>query len=107
MSASHCGEYLVVTSVCNDHNHDFSEVIRNSLSTARELLPEVRDEVEYMLQANIDRRKIADYVHVKTGQRLSTKDLHNIKTAAVRNNGIGYDISKKTEIVERIKGMFH
>lgn len=69
---------------------------------ARQLLPEVREEVIYLLNANIATTKIADYVHIKTGQRLTTRDFNVIKADMIRDQQI-YNQSKQESILQRIK----
>lgn len=66
------------------------------------LLPEVREEIVFLLNANIAPMKIADYVHIKTGQRLTTKDINVIQINMVRDQPT-YNKIKQETILQRIK----
>lgn len=67
-------------------------------------MPDVQEEIEYLLNANIATKKIADYVHIKTGQSLTTKDFSIIRMEAVRNQCLeNCDLDKQEAILQRIK----
>lgn len=70
-----------------------------------QLMPDVQEEIEYLLTANIAMKKIADYVHIKTGQRLTTKDFNGIRMEAVKNRRCleNCDLDKQEAVLQRIK----
>lgn len=78
--ASYCGNYLEVASVCNAHNHEISEVASKYIPQHRKLSADVREEVLHLLMSRIDKHKIIEYVQLRTGIQLITKNIYNFAT---------------------------
>lgn len=78
LRASKCGQKLEVTSVCNDHNHEISELASKCLPQNRKLPDDVKQEVLQMMTIKVDRLAIIEYIRKKTNKCLTQKDLHNL-----------------------------
>lgn len=78
LRASKCGQKLEVTSVCNEHNHEISELASKCLPQNRKLPNDVKQEVLQMLATKVDRPAIIEYIRNKTNKCLTQKDLHNL-----------------------------
>lgn len=79
LRASKCGQQLKVIGVCNEHNHEISEVTTRTLPQSRKLADDTKAEVLEMLNLHIDRKKILEYVKLTTKKHLTIKDLFNMK----------------------------
>lgn len=79
LRASKCGQQLKVIGVCNDHNHEISELTIRALPQSRKLTDDTKEEVLEMLNLHIDRKKIIEYVLITTKKHLTIKDLLNMK----------------------------
>ena len=78
LRASKCGQKLEVVSVCNEHNHEISENISKKLPHNRKLPPVMKAEILEMLCLQIDRKKLIEYIKLKTNKQLTQKDLFNL-----------------------------
>lgn len=79
LRASKCGQHLKVIGVCNEHNHEISELTTRTLPQNRKLADDTKEEVLEMLNLRIDRKKIIEYVKLTTKKHLTIKDLFNMK----------------------------
>lgn len=77
LRASKCGQFLQVMQVCNQHNHEISEDAIKQTPHYRKLTPEVKEEVLYLLTANIHRDEIIKYVKLRAGVQLISKTINN------------------------------
>lgn len=105
LRASKCGQQLKVIGVCNEHNHEISEITTRTLPQNRKLADDTKAEVLEMLNLHIDRKKIIEYVKVTTKKHLTIKDLFNMKA---RHRDKFAEASKTTqkrkeEILRRIE----
>lgn len=79
LRASKDGQMLEVVAVCNEHNHDCSNYVNQSLPHTRKLPDDLKQEVVEMMLMHIDRKKIIEYVKRKTNKSITVKDLFNLK----------------------------
>ncbi|XP_055530786.1 uncharacterized protein LOC129721806 [Wyeomyia smithii] len=78
LRASKCGQQLVVMAVSNVHNHEISQELIKNLAHKKKLSAELKEEVMMLLFHNIDKKLIREYVYLKEGKDLTTKDLFNL-----------------------------
>ncbi|XP_020281430.1 uncharacterized protein LOC109853584 isoform X3 [Pseudomyrmex gracilis] len=81
LRASKDGTKLEVTSVNNEHNHEISEELFKNLPQERKLCGEIKQEVQDLMQLHIDRKRLKEYVRLRTNKILRSKDLFNIAAA--------------------------
>ncbi|EAT43618.1 AAEL004955-PA [Aedes aegypti] len=95
LRASKCGQQLVVISVSNIHNHDISVENTRNLAHTKKLSSDMKQEVNVLLMHNVDKKLIREYVRLKDGKELTTKDLCNI-VASLRKNVLPVDSSSQS-----------
>ncbi|XP_029672830.1 uncharacterized protein LOC115241283 [Formica exsecta] len=107
LRASKDGTKLEVTSVNNEHNHEISEELFKNLPQERKLCGEIRQEVQDLLQLHIDRKRLREYVRLRTNKILRSKDLFNIAAANKQKRDItperAYQLFKKIHDIEKMQ----
>ncbi|KAL6429187.1 hypothetical protein ACFW04_008136 [Cataglyphis niger] len=107
LRASKDGTKLEVTSVNNEHNHEISEELFKNLPQERKLCGEIRQEVQDLLQLHIDRKRLREYVRLRTNKVLRSKDLFNIAAANKQKRDItperAYQLFKKIHDIEKMQ----
>lgn len=108
LRASKDGTKLEVTSVNNEHNHEISEELFKNLPQERKLCGEIKQEVQDLMQLHIDRKRLKEYVRLRTNKILRSKDLFNIAAANKQKREItperAYQLFKKIHDIEKLKG---
>ncbi|XP_076645957.1 uncharacterized protein LOC143355214 [Halictus rubicundus] len=108
LRASKDGTKLEVTSVNNEHNHEISEELFKNLPQERKLCGEIRQEVQDLMQLHIDRKRLKEYVKLRTNKILRSKDLFNIAAANKQKRNItperAYQLFKKIHDIEKTQG---
>lgn len=108
LRASKDGTKLEVTSVNNEHNHEISEELFKNLPQERKLCGEIKQEVQDLMQLHIDRKRLKEYVRLRTNKILRSKDLFNIAAANKQKRNItperAYQLFKKIHDIEKIQG---
>ncbi|CAL1681622.1 unnamed protein product [Lasius platythorax] len=108
LRASKDGTKLEVTSVNNEHNHEISEELFKNLPQERKLCGEIRQEVQDLLQLHIDRKRLREYVRLRTNKILRSKDLFNIAAANKQKRDItperAYQLFQKIHDIEKMQG---
>ncbi|XP_033228554.1 myb-like protein X [Belonocnema kinseyi] len=107
LRASKDGTKLEVTSVNNEHNHEISEELFKNLPQERKLCGEIRQEVQDLMQLHIDRKRLKEYVRLRTNKILRSKDLFNIAAANKHKKEItperAYQLFKKIHDIEKMQ----
>ncbi|KAH0564531.1 uncharacterized protein LOC123272494 [Cotesia glomerata] len=103
LRASKDGNKLEVTSVNNDHNHEISEELFKKLPQERKLCGEMKQEVQELMQLHIDRKRLKEYVRLRTNKILRSKDLFNIAAANKQKKTITPE--RAYELFERIRDL--
>ncbi|XP_051166966.1 uncharacterized protein LOC127285158 isoform X2 [Leptopilina boulardi] len=107
LRASKDGTKLEVTSVNNEHNHEISEELFKNLPQERKLCGEIKQEVQDLMQLHIDRKRLKEYVRLRTNKILRSKDLFNIAAANKHKKEItperAYQLFKKIHDIENIQ----
>ncbi|XP_053683440.1 uncharacterized protein LOC128733699 [Sabethes cyaneus] len=88
LRASKCGQQLVVMAASNVHNHEISQELIKNLAHKKKLSAEMKEEVMTLLFHNIDKKLIKEYVYLKEGKDLTTKDLFNIAASLRKSSRI-------------------
>ncbi|KAL6255288.1 hypothetical protein P5V15_013628 [Pogonomyrmex californicus] len=105
--ASKDGTKLEVTSVNNEHNHEISEDLFKRLPQERKLCGEIKQEVQDLMQLHIDRKRLKEYVRLRTNKILRSKDLFNIAAANKQKRDItperAYQLFKKIHDIEKMQ----
>ncbi|XP_071561001.1 uncharacterized protein [Temnothorax nylanderi] len=105
--ASKDGTKLEVTSVNNEHNHEISEDLFKRLPQERKLCGEIKQEVQDLMQLHIDRKRLKEYVRLRTNKVLRSKDLFNIAAANKQKKDItperAYQLFEKIRNIEKIQ----
>ncbi|CAK9821430.1 hypothetical protein ANTRET_LOCUS160 [Anthophora retusa] len=108
LRASKDGTKLEVTSVNNEHNHEISEELFKNLPQERKLCGEIKQEVQDLMQLHIDRKRLKEYVRLRTNKILRSKDLFNIAAANKQKRNItperAYQLFKKIHDIEKMQG---
>ncbi|XP_046738692.1 uncharacterized protein LOC124406984 isoform X4 [Diprion similis] len=108
LRASKDGKKLEVTSVNNEHNHEISEELFKNLPQERKLCGEIKQEVQDLMQLHIDRKRLKEYVRLRTNKVLRSKDLFNIAAANKQKREItperAYQLFKKIHDIEKLQG---
>ncbi|XP_012266817.1 uncharacterized protein LOC105692296 isoform X2 [Athalia rosae] len=108
LRASKDGTKLEVTSVNNEHNHEISEELFKNLPQERKLCGEIKQEVQDLMQLHIDRKRLKEYVRIRTNKVLRSKDLFNIAAANKQKREItperAYQLFKKIHEIEKLQG---
>ncbi|OAD55068.1 hypothetical protein WN48_05641 [Eufriesea mexicana] len=108
LRASKDGTKLEVTSVNNEHNHEISEELFKNLPQERKLCGEIKQEVQDLMQLHIDRKRLKEYVRLRTNKILRSKDLFNIAAANKQKRNItperAYQLFKKIHDIEKVQG---
>ncbi|XP_012287518.1 uncharacterized protein LOC105703558 isoform X2 [Orussus abietinus] len=111
LRASKDGTKLEVTSVNNEHNHEISEELFKNLPQERKLCGEIKQEVQDLMQLHIDRKRLKEYVRLRTNKVLRSKDLFNIAAANKQKREItpkrAYQLFKKIHDIEKLQGRDH
>ncbi|EZA58243.1 hypothetical protein DMN91_005912 [Ooceraea biroi] len=106
LRASKDGTKLEVTSVNNEHNHEISEELFKNLPQERKLYGEIKEEVEDLMQLHIDRKRLKEYVRLRTNKVLRSKDLFNIAAANKRKRFItpqrAFELYRKIHDIEKM-----
>ncbi|XP_058839527.1 uncharacterized protein LOC131695008 [Topomyia yanbarensis] len=106
LRASKCGQQLVVMGTSNVHNHEVTEEINKNLAHNKKLSAGMKHEVLVLLFHNIDKKLIREYVRLKNGKELTTKDLFNL-AASLRKNScferMILDTKRSLELVAELK----
>ncbi|XP_055597916.1 uncharacterized protein LOC129747641 [Uranotaenia lowii] len=89
LRATKCGQWLVVSAVCNSHNHEIGPEVSKKLSQGKKLSPEMKREVQTLLLHSLDKTLLKEYVRLKEQKELSTKDLINLTVAARKQRDCG------------------
>ncbi|XP_046831679.1 uncharacterized protein LOC124429893 isoform X1 [Vespa crabro] len=109
LRASKDGTKLEVTSVNNEHNHEISEELFKNLPQERKLCGEIKQEVQDLMQLHIDRKRLKEYVRLRTNKILRSKDLFNIAAANKQKKDItperAYQLFKKIHDIEKMQGV--
>lgn len=127
LRASKDGTKLEVTSVNNEHNHEISEVnsyqsicsikyiysfaqeLFKNLPQERKLCGEIKQEVQDLMRLHIDRKRLKEYVRLRTNKILRSKDLFNIAAANKQKREItperAYQLFKKIHDIEKLQGI--
>lgn len=107
LRASKDGTKLEVTSVNNEHNHEISEELFKNLPQERKLCGEIKQEVQDLMQLHIDRKRLKEYVRLRTNKILRSKDLFNIAAANKQKKVItparAYQLFKKIHDIENMQ----
>ncbi|KAL0127966.1 hypothetical protein PUN28_003312 [Cardiocondyla obscurior] len=105
--ASKDGTKLEVTSVNNEHNHEISEDLFKRLPQERKLCGEIKQEVQDLMQLHIDRKRLKEYVRLRTNKILRSKDLFNIAAANKQKKDItperAYQLFEKIRNIEKMQ----
>ncbi|XP_011687542.1 PREDICTED: uncharacterized protein LOC105449840 [Wasmannia auropunctata] len=105
--ASKDGTKLEVTSVNNEHNHEISEDLFKRLPQERKLCGEIKQEVQDLMQLHIDRKRLKEYVRLRTNKVLRSKDLFNIAAANRQKKDIpperAYQLLEKIRNIEKMQ----
>ncbi|KXJ73681.1 hypothetical protein RP20_CCG015261 [Aedes albopictus] len=105
LRASKCGQKLIVMSVSNIHNHDINEEATKNLAHTKKLSSDMKQEVNLLLLHNVDKKLVREYVRLKDGKELTTKDLCNL-VASLRKNiqliDSNSDSSKTAELTSQL-----
>ncbi|XP_012536581.1 uncharacterized protein LOC105836828 [Monomorium pharaonis] len=101
--ASKDGTKLEVTSVNNEHNHEISEDLFKKLPQERKLCGEIKEEVQDLMQLHIDRKRLKEYVRLRTNKVLRSKDLFNIAAANKQKKEIS--IERAYHLFEKIRNI--
>lgn len=88
--ASKCGQKLEVISVCNEHNHEVSEEHMKLMPQNRKLDIHIKKEVLEMLQLNIDKKLVLEYIQLKSNKNFTLKDLFNL-SGSIKNKKVSSD----------------
>ncbi|EFN79113.1 hypothetical protein EAI_11696 [Harpegnathos saltator] len=108
LRASKDGTKLEVTSVNNEHNHEISEELFKNLPQERKLCGEIKQEVQDLMQLHIDRKRLKEYVRLRTNKVLRSKDLFNLAAANKQKRDItperAYQLYKKIHDIEKMQG---
>ncbi|KAK0080925.1 hypothetical protein PV325_013085 [Microctonus aethiopoides] len=108
LRASKDGNQLEVTSVNNEHNHEISEELFKKLPQERKLCGEIKQEVQDLMQLHIDRKRLKEYVRLRTNKILRSKDLFNIAAANKHKKEItperAYQLFKRIHDLEKVQG---
>ncbi|XP_028982620.1 uncharacterized protein LOC107048304 [Diachasma alloeum] len=108
LRASKDGNKLEVTSVNNEHNHEISEELFKQLPQERKLCGEIKQEVQDLMQLHIDRKRLKEYVRLRTNKILRSKDLFNIAAANKQKRDItperAYQLFKRIHDLEKAQG---
>ncbi|XP_017877554.1 uncharacterized protein LOC108623508 [Ceratina calcarata] len=108
LRASKDGTKLEVTSINNEHNHEISEELFKNLPQERKLCGEIKQEVQDLMQLHIDRKRLKEYVRLRTNKILRSKDLFNIAAANKQKRNItperAYQLFKKIHDIEKTQG---
>ncbi|XP_018403066.1 PREDICTED: uncharacterized protein LOC108779993 [Cyphomyrmex costatus] len=101
------GTQLEVTSVNNEHNHEISEDLFKRLPQERKLCGEIRRDVQDLMQLHVDRKRLKEYVRLRTNKELRSKDLFNIAAANKEKKDItperAYQLFEKICNIEKIQ----
>ncbi|XP_034945714.1 uncharacterized protein [Chelonus insularis] len=107
LRASKDGTKLEVTSVNNEHNHEISEELFKNLPQERKLCGEIKQEVQDLMQLHIDRKRLKEYVRLRTNKILRSKDLFNIAAANKHKKEItperAYQLFKRIHDLEKLQ----
>ena len=98
------GSSLVVTDMCEDHNHEVHKNLFKFLPRQRHLSKEEKDEVEEMIRVNANKKLLQQHVMEKTGKTVILKDLHNITTEMKKTSKNCSDATKTD--LERMQDIF-
>uniref|UniRef100_A0A6V7IYE1 ZSWIM3 N-terminal domain-containing protein n=1 Tax=Bracon brevicornis TaxID=1563983 RepID=A0A6V7IYE1_9HYME len=108
LRASKDGTKLEVTSVNNEHNHEISEELFRKLPQERKLCGEIKQEVQDLMQLHIDRKRLKEYVRLRTNKVLRSKDLFNIAAANKQKREItaerAYQLYQRIHDLEKLHG---
>lgn len=100
--ASKCGQKLEVISVCNEHNHEVSAEHMKLMPQNRKLDIHVKKEVLEMLQLNIDKKLVLEYIQLKSNKNFTLKDLFNL-SGSIKNKKVpSDDATGYLEMVKKI-----
>ncbi|XP_011049643.1 PREDICTED: uncharacterized protein LOC105143206 isoform X1 [Acromyrmex echinatior] len=101
------GTQLEVTSVNNEHNHEISEDLFKRLPQERKLCGEIRRDVQDLMQLHVDRKRLKEYVRLRTNKELRSKDLFNIAAANKDKKDItperAYQLFEKIRNIEKMQ----
>ncbi|XP_057326663.1 uncharacterized protein LOC130668401 isoform X1 [Microplitis mediator] len=103
LRASKDGTKLEVTSVNNEHNHEISEELFKKLPQERKLCGEMKREVQELMQLHIDRKRLKEYIRLRTDKVLRSKDLFNI--AAANKEKVDISPERAFELYERMRDL--
>lgn len=79
-----------------------------NLPQERKLCGEIKQEVQDLMQLHIDRKRLKEYVRLRTNKVLRSKDLFNIAAANKQKRNItperAYQLFKKIHDIEKLQG---
>lgn len=105
LRASKDGTKLEVTSVNNEHNHEISEELFKKLPQERKLSGSLKEEVQDLMQMHIDRKRLKEYVRLRSNKILRSKDFFNIAAANKEKRKIpearAYELYRRMDEVEQ------
>lgn len=83
------------------------ELFKN-LPQERKLCGEIKQEVQDLMQLHIDRKRLKEYVRLRTNKVLRSKDLFNLAAANKQKRDItperAYQLYKKIHDIEKMQG---
>lgn len=100
--ASKCGQKLEVITVCNEHNHEVSEEHMKLVPQNRKLDIHIKKEVLEMLQLNVDKKLVLEYIQLKSNKNFTLKDLFNLSGSIKNKKNRSDDANGYLEMVKRI-----
>jgi len=86
LKASECGQFLEVTNINENHNHEISKTLFSHLPNQRKLKPETKAIVLELMDLKANKKMIQNKIMKDSGKVLTLKDLSNIRTTAGKKN---------------------
>ena len=86
LKASECGQFLEITNINENHNHEISKTLFSHLSNQRKLKPETKAIVLELMDLKANKKMIQNKIMKDSGKVLTLKDLSNIRTTAGKKN---------------------
>lgn len=72
------GNSLIVTGICEEHNHEMSEMLYKQLPNQRRLPENLKEEVASLLQLKANKKLVQDKFMKETNKVITLRDLTNI-----------------------------
>ena len=80
---------MIVSSLVEDHNHDISPALFNSLRNQKKLTPETKNPICDLMELQANKKMVQQMVLETTGKLLTLRDSSNI---SVSGKGMRFEI---------------